>query len=218
MSNILKVAVSQRVDVWADRGERRDALDQRLCQWLLAAGCMPMPVPNTLSAPFMVSHDGEWQGLQNWLLAIKPDAVLLSGGNDIGEAPERDHTERRLLAYAKELALPALGICRGMQMMAVWAGGSLAPVSGHVRTRHRLQAATDSGEWPDEVNSFHSFALTECPDGFVATARANDGAIEAMRHATLPWEGWMWHPEREPQFNTTDVMRFRALLDSRSAI
>lgn len=215
MSNILKVAVSQRVDVWADRGERRDALDQRLCQWLMAAGCMPMPVPNTLSAPLMAGYDEEWQGLQSWLFAIKPDAVLLSGGNDIGEAPERDHTEHRLLDYAKESGLPALGVCRGMQMMAVWAGGSLAPVSGHVRTRHRLQAA-NPGEWPDEVNSFHNFALAECPDGFVVTARAEDGTIEAMRHATLPWESWMWHPEREPQFNPTDTMRFRALLDSRS--
>lgn len=213
MSNILKVAVSQRVDVWADRGERRDALDQRLCQWLMAAGCIPLPVPNTLSAPIMAERAEE---LQSWLHAVKPDAVLLSGGNDIGEAPERDNTERRLLAYAKELALPALGVCRGMQMMAVWAGGSLAPVSGHVRTRHRLQASANMCEWPNEVNSFHNFSLAGCPSGFVITASAEDGTIEAMHHETLPWEGWMWHPEREPQFNPTDAMRFRALLDSRS--
>jgi len=213
MSAILKVAVSQRVDVWADRGERRDALDQRLCRWLMAAGCMPIPVPNALSTPLMVGQDEEWQ---NWLHAVKPDAVLLSGGNDIGEAPERDNTERSLLDYARDSALPALGICRGMQMMAVWAGGSLVSVSGHVRTRHRLQMQADSGEWPDETNSFHNFSLADCPPGFVMTAHAEDGAIEAMRHETLPWEGWMWHPEREPQFNPTDVMRFRALLDSRS--
>ena len=208
MSSVLKVAVSQRVDAYPDRGERRDALDQRLCQWLVEVGCIPVPVPNTLSA-------GEWQ---SWLHAVKPDAVLLSGGNDIGEAPERDNTERSLLAYARDRALPVLGICRGMQMMTVWAGGNLEPVSGHVRTRHRLQATANTGEWPDEVNSFHNFSLAECPGGFVVTARAEDGAIEAMRHATLPWEGWMWHPEREPQFNPTDVVRLRALLDSRGAI
>lgn len=270
MSAILKVAVSQRVDVWADRGERRDALDQRLCRWLMAAGCIPMPVPNALnqgyplgvlspptgrgrarewvecddSIPFYshpslppargrgqfcanelsglnshsVAERGEnCSGLQNWLLAVKPDAVLLSGGNDIGEVSERDNTERRLLDYARDSALPALGICRGMQMMAVWAGGSLSPVSGHVRTRHRLQAA-NPGEWPDEVNSFHNFALADCPLGFVVAARVKDGTIEAIRHETLPWEGWMWHPEREPQFNPTDLMRFRTLLDSRSTI
>ena len=211
MSAVLKVAISQRVDLWADRDERRDALDQRLCQWLTTIGCVPIPVPNTL----MAMCDEEMSGLQNWLRAVRPDAVLLSGGNDIGEATERDNTERRLLAYAKKRVLPVLGICRGMQMMAVWAGGSLAPVSGHVRTRHHLQVADGSGEWPGEVNSFHNLALADCPPEFVVTARAEDGAIEAMRHETLPWEGWMWHPEREPQFNSIDAMRCRTLLDSR---
>lgn len=49
---------------------------------------------------------------------------LLSGGNDIGKIDERDKTERRLLDYASDRALPALGLCRGMQMMALWAGGA----------------------------------------------------------------------------------------------
>jgi gamma-glutamyl-gamma-aminobutyrate hydrolase PuuD len=207
MSTVLKVAVSQRIDVWTERNERRDALDQRLCQWLTAAGCLPMPVPNSLAG-----HDEQ---LQNWLHAMQPDAIVLSGGNDIGAAPERDLTECGLLDYGRDKILPALGICRGMQMMTVWAGGGLAPVSGHVRARHRLQITPNSGTWPVEVNSFHNFALAECPPGFVATARAEDGTIEAMRHETLPWEGWMWHPEREQPFNPTDAMRFRALLELR---
>ena len=212
MSNFLKVAVSQRVEVCADRHERRDMLGQRLCQWLIAAGCIPVPVPNAIST--IIENDDAWQ---NWLHAVKPDVVLLSGGNDIGEMQDRDNTEFRLLAYAKDHCLPALGICRGMQMMAVWAGGNIKPVNNHVRTRHRLQI-TDTGEWPDEVNSFHNFSLAECPDEFVVTARAEDGEIEAMRHKTLPWEGWMWHPERELQFNTTDTMRFHALLNYRGPI
>ena len=211
MSQVLKVAVSQRVDVWAGRGERRDAVDQRLCQWLMAIGCIPVPVPNTLNMTLVAERDDKWMGLKDWLLAVKPDAVLLSGGNDIGEVPERDNTEHRLLAYAKDQGLPALGICRGMQMMAVWADGSLMPVSGHVRTRHRLQIAASPGEWPDEVNSFHNIALAECPLGFVVTARAEDGTIEAMRHEILPWEGWMWHPERESTFSSSDMNRFQAL-------
>jgi putative glutamine amidotransferase len=212
MSTRLKVVVSQRVDVWVDRGERRDALDQRLCQWLMAAGCVPVPVPNALNTPLMADREEEWQ---DWLLAIAPDAVLLSGGNDIGEVPERDNTERSLLVYAKNRALPVLGICRGMQMMAMWGGGSLAPVSNHVRTRHHLQASANFGEWPDEVNSFHNFTLAGCPSGFIVTTRGEDGSIESIRHESLPWEGWMWHPEREPQFNPIDEMRFRALMDLR---
>lgn len=213
MKNYLKVAVSQRVDIHPDRDERRDALDQRLCQWLMASGCIPFPVPNAIRKPVGIENDNAWQ---NWLHAVKPDAILLSGGNDIGETKERDDTERRLLDYAKDQFLPALGICRGMQMMAVWAGSSrLMPVYGHVRTRHRLKE--NNGGWPEEVNSYHNFSLAECPDEFTVTARAEDGTIEAMRHKTLPWEGWMWHPEREQQFNATDVMRFRALMNLRNA-
>ena len=36
--------------------------------------------------------------------------------------------------------------------------------------------------------------------------------IEAMRHGTLPWEGWMWHPEREANFSPRDLARMKALL------
>lgn len=192
------VAVSQRVDVYPDRNERRDALDQRLCQWLVAAGCLPVPVPNGLGL----------DGLRIWLSAVRPAAIVLSGGNDIGEAIERDNTERQLLAYAQEGALPVLGICRGMQVMGVWAGGALKPVQGHARTRHELR-----GELVGEVNSFHNYSLAAYPAGFAVTATAEDGCIEAIRHERLAWEGWMWHPEREADFQTRDIQRLKALFD-----
>lgn len=199
---MIRVAVSQRVDWVAGRNERRDALDQNLCRWLMSAGYIPVPVPNSMD---QAAKNGSLS-MQNWLLAMTPDAVLLSGGNDIGEAPERDDTERCLLAYAKERFLPVLGICRGMQMLSVWAGSALQPVAGHIGTRHRLL-----GELTGEVNSFHQFALADCPPGFTVTAKSEDGNIEAIRHETLPWEGWMWHPEREAPFQLTDIQRLQAL-------
>lgn len=206
------VAVSQRVDIWTDRGERRDALDQRLCQWLAMADCVPVPVPNGLVSPEIIESGQNWLELQNWLVAVRPMAVVLSGGNDIGEAPERDLTERRLLSWAKDWNVPVLGICRGMQMMAIWAGGVLMPVAGHVRTRHALRVSDSAGDWPNEVNSFHNLALSDCPPGFLVSARTEDGTIEAIRHTDLPWEGWMWHPEREHSFSLPDVNRMKALL------
>ncbi|WP_292433759.1 gamma-glutamyl-gamma-aminobutyrate hydrolase family protein [Methylobacter sp.] len=198
------MAVSQRVDWLPERNERRDALDQNLCRWLVAAGYMPMPVPNVM---------GQMQGnnpspMQNWLSATNPDAILLSGGNDIGDAPERDNTERCLLAYAEEKCLPVLGICRGMQMLSVWAGSTLQPVAGHVGTKHRLQ-----GELTGDVNSFHRFAVAVCPPGFTVAATSEDGCIEAIRHETLPWQGWMWHPEREAVFQLADMQRLQVLFN-----
>jgi putative glutamine amidotransferase len=76
-----------------------------------------------------------------------------------------------------------------------------------VRTRHRL-----SGRITGEVNSYHEHVLADCPEGFAVLARSEDDAIEAIGHATLPWEGWMWHPEREAGFAPADLQRARMLL------
>ena len=190
------VAVSQREDYYLERNETRDALDQRLAAFILICGHIPVPVPNALGGTIC-----------DWLTIVRPAAVVLSGGNDIGQFAKRDDTEDALLKYAQERHIPVLGVCRGMQMMAHWAGTGLHPVQGHVRTRHLL-----SGEISGEVNSYHGFALAGCPTDFEVLARSEDDEIEAIRHQSLPWEGWMWHPEREATFAERDIQRLKALL------
>lgn len=199
------VAVSQRVDHYPDLNERRDALDQSLITFLLTAGFIPVPVPNALYRAF---PDGrcDSEDLDTWLLTVKPQAFVLSGGNDIGQCSERDLTETRLLDHASQRQMPLLGICRGMQMMAHWTGVDLHPVGGHVKTRHRIL-----GKILADVNSYHGFSLASCPANSEVLARSEDGEIEAIRHQSLPWEGWMWHPEREENFADRDIQRIKAL-------
>ena len=189
------VAVSQRVDQSPELNETRDALDQSLAAFVAICGYVPVPVPNALGG-----------AIRDWLTVVRPAAVVLSGGNDIGQCAERDNTEDTLLTYAQERRIPVLGVCRGMQMMAHWAGTGLHPVQGHVRTRHRLV-----GDITGEVNSYHGFALAACPTGFEVLALSADDEIEAIRHQSLPWEGWMWHPEREAKFAERDIQRLKAL-------
>lgn len=207
------VGITQRVDKVENRSEIRDALDQRLVQWVNLAGFQPVPVPNVMSSGISTGQQTEQPLLEEWLLAIHPGALLLSGGNDIGEYSRRDATERYLLSWAAGRRIPVLGICRGMQMMAVWAGTELVKVEGHVKARHCLAVPKQGEGWPGNVNSYHNWGLASCPAGFEVAARAENGGIEAIRHLELPWEGWMWHPEREPEFSTLDLKRFKALIN-----
>ncbi len=139
----------------------------------------------------------------------------MSGGNNIGEIPKRDLTENFLLSWSEKNKKPVFGICRGMQMMGVYAGGKLIEVDGHVKTLHHLQVVGNNKQiFPKLVNSYHNQALYECPSAFNVLAKSEDGSIEAMVHKSLPWEAWMWHPEREEVFVKTDQERFKKLMNS----
>lgn len=186
------VLVSQRVDILADRGERRDALDQRLLDWLAASDLLPVPAPNRLDwlAPL-------WE-------RVCPAAVILSGGNDLvaygGDSPERDAVERALLARAMAERVPLFAICRGAQLVLDAFGISLEPVAGHVGSRHRLLI---DGH-PFTVNSYHRWGCCELQAPLRVLARSEDGVIEAFTHERLPILGVMWHPERETPFAELD--------------
>jgi N5-(cytidine 5'-diphosphoramidyl)-L-glutamine hydrolase len=197
------VAVSQHVEVWKGRNERRDGVDQRLLDWIVKAGFVPFPVPNSLSNNL----------LEKWLARLCPSSILLSGGNNIGEAPERDRTEAQLLAYANYHKLPVLGICRGMQFLAHYAGANLERLNGHVSTRHEIIPTMNiNGNFPVEVNSYHDWGLVNLPSEYKVLAHTTqDGSIEAISHNFLPWEGWMWHPERDPSFCDIQLNRLNDL-------
>jgi N5-(cytidine 5'-diphosphoramidyl)-L-glutamine hydrolase len=194
------VAVTQRVMISPETGERRDALDQRWVPFLEACGMEAVPVPNRLDS------------VARWAAALDVGAVLLSGGEDLAElggtAPERDITEYALLDWARNRELPVLGVCRGLQLLAYRSGVMLRRVEGHVALEHTV--CTDGGI--ESVNSFHRWGFDRAPSGFTVTAAAEDGTVEAMRHATLPISGIMWHPERYAAPRAADLELVRSAL------
>lgn len=189
------VGFSQRTSYIDSISELRDCIDQRIVDFLLFCGFLPVPIPNNLG-PF----------LNVWLEHLHIDAILLSGGNDIGSSPSRDLTEYNLIQLSLSSNIPLLGICRGMQMVAHFNAVGLHTVQNHVRTRHRL-----TGVLSHEVNSYHSFSIDSCPVEFNVIARSEDSEIEAISHKFKPLEGWMWHPEREESFSIIDVERIQYL-------
>ena len=200
MSNSsLHIGVTMRVLEAQGYYEPRDALAQEWSSFLSVAlpNAAWMPLPNLGEKEIRIY-------CEKWGI----NRLILTGGEDIGVSTIRDETEQNLLIWSREHAIPVLGVCRGMQMMAVWAGVALKPVEGHIRTRHMLQ-----GNYAHEVNSFHNYGLAECPRGFEVSARSENGEIEAIRNTELCWEGWMWHPERERPFQSADIDRLRRLFE-----
>lgn len=188
-----RIFFTQRVEVIANYGERRDCADQRISAFLRACDCLPIPVPNDAETARAM-----WEELE-------PDGVFLSGGNNLlryhGDAPERDATEKLLVESAIEEVIPVFGICRGLQFLADYFGSDLVPVDGHVRTHHRIMGELSR----DSVNSYHTLGVRDLKRPLVRLAVADDGIIEALRHTTLPIFAIGWHPEREEPFKAEDI-------------
>jgi putative glutamine amidotransferase len=155
------------------------------------------------------------------------DAVVLSGGGDmdpyhfreeprrgLGEvSPDRDLFELALARWALSNDVPMLGVCRGMQVLNVAAGGSLHQ---DIRSR-QLHYQTAPRQYPshdilitddtilqsllgqakeDRVNSFHHQAVNQPGKGVVVSAVARDGVVEALEFSDKKFAiGVQWHPE-----------------------
>lgn len=195
------VIYTQRVEVVEAYQERRDCADQRIADYIFACGFLPIPAPNKSDLAEEIIKE------------LQPAGIILTGGNSLvlygGNAPERDFMDFALIKLAIQNHIPLYGFCRGMQSILSYFGNDLINVEGHVAVRHMVKSKDDGYE----VNSYHNQACVKLKDrcGLLATAWAEDGVIEAIRHENLPIMGTMWHPEREKAFTGRDVEKLKRL-------
>jgi putative glutamine amidotransferase len=160
------------------------------------------------------------------------DGILLAGGDDCDPAeygeekhpscepmdPRRQHNDLGLARLARERGIPTLGICLGVQVMNVAAGGTLIQDIGSAigtdidhasepsgRHRHdvHIEAATKLGRILGvrelNVNSSHHQAVGRVAGGLRVTAQAPDGVVEGLEDPSHPfYVGVQWHPEDMP--------------------
>lgn len=148
---------------------------------------------------------------------------------------QRDTFELALIQEAIRQKKPIAGVCRGMQLLNVAFGGtmiqdlSLDPslTLAHVQSPVPLTKATHEitiepnsylAEFLPEtvaVNSYHHQAVDQIAPPFTVTARATDGAVEAIEGVidSSCILGVQWHPEQGFKTNPTDQEFFTYLVE-----
>ena len=158
------------------------------------------------------------------------DGILLAGGEDADPAlykeerhptvtevmdPRRQSNDVALARAARQRGIPTLGICLGMQVMNVAAGGSLVQdIDSQVDTEIRHASVPEDRARHDvlveqgtqlasilpavelSVNSSHHQAIRNLAEGLRITAHAPDGVVEGLEDPRHPfYVGVQWHPE-----------------------
>jgi len=163
--------------------------------------------------------------------------LLLTGGGDVnpalyGETPHgktagideaRDRLEMALLGRALELDLPVLAICRGMQLLNVYLGGTLIQhIPGHSMPRRleahaveivpRTKLGVLAGTKELAVNSRHHQAAGAIGAGLLVSAKSSkDGIVEGLELPDRRFVvGVQWHPEDRVEAYAADRCLFEA--------
>jgi putative glutamine amidotransferase len=214
-------------------------MSQRYIRTLTAVGALPWMIP-------LVSDEPETlRGIYDEL-----DGIFLPGGADIDPAnygeerharcdggdPARDLVELTFVRWAMADRKPVLGVCRGLQIVNLAAGGTLYqdlaeqmpgaikhdyfPFGGRYtrdHLSHEVVIAPDTklaeifGAGALKVNSMHHQGIRQLGAGLVASAVAPDGLVEGLESSDGSYlVAVQWHPEAL----TDNCPRTRRLFES----
>ena len=228
-----------------DFENNRFALGQNYSRAVARAGGIPLLLPPILAFEQIAA------------LLESLDALVLSGGEDVnpvlfGQTPHpklgrvdttRDEFELELCRQWLQTGKPLLGICRGVQLLNIAAGGTLyqdIPSEQPEAMRHAqnsprcdpahfveiephstLSRFLGGGECASRhrilVNSIHHQSVKDAAAGFQVCATASDGIIEAIEAADgRPVLGAQWHPEDMAEMHPVQLQLFEAFVAAAS--
>ncbi|MCL2113006.1 gamma-glutamyl-gamma-aminobutyrate hydrolase family protein [Lactococcus protaetiae] len=169
------------------------------------------------------------------------DKIVLTGGADIAPRfyheephqklettdPSRDAFELAAVKAAINENKAILGVCRGLQLLNVYFGGTLyqdlsqtssdikhrqSPTPQEIPTHHvTIKKNSSLGFLPEEylVNSFHHQVIKDLGQDLTAIAHATDGFVEAIENTNKRILAVQWHPECTWQTEHFDKEIFR---------
>ena len=191
-----------------------DTINAGYASSIIKAGALPMLIPSTLDEETIRST------------VERIDAILIPGGGDIcpslyGEeereytlSPNKGNDIFQMKAIAEALR-QGKGICRGLQVLNVFFGGTLYQDIGKERQKslrhshldipegyaHSISITEGSflyeavKEKKMEVNSLHHQGIKTLGAGLAATAESPDGLVEAIENRGNRIMAVQWHPE-----------------------
>jgi len=216
----------------SERGGMRVDLPLRYAQAVLRAGGTPVGIYPCGGPRDMVD------------LLAGLDGILLSGGDDFDMArlgkgathplatpvpAEKQDFDVELARAALERGLPVLGVCYGMQLLALVDGGDLyqhlpedlpgsrehgGGVRHEIRTLRGTRIAGLLAVDRVAVHSRHHQAVARTGPGWNVAAQDDQGLIEAIEKPSHPFAlGVQWHPEMSPEGHP-DAALFRGLVEA----
>jgi putative glutamine amidotransferase len=183
----LRIGLSMRTTEALNYEEKRDSVARNWADYLIEfwPHIQWIFIPN-------IGHN-----VRDYLAEWNVNAIILTGGEDIGSDVLRDETEVLMYHYALENDFPLFGVCRGFQLICklnhLEIKSNKEVSAKHIATNHSVNFMNESFV----VNSFHSNYIDDIVQArvlFDEIGIAEDNTLEAVYRKNLM--GFMWHPER----------------------